>query len=89
MLLLMPYTPQINDYVTWKKEVEGWIYFVDKDYVTIETRVIPKDPENIQHCSLHRNNRLLVLCYLEQWKELNCIGYRTDKYSETIISTEK
>ena len=80
------YKPSLNDYVSWTKGVEGWVYFVDKDYITIETNVFPKDEQNIQACSLHRNNRVLVLCYKEQWQELEYLGYRTDKYSEVILS---
>jgi hypothetical protein len=79
------YSPRLNDYVEWKNNVKGWVYFVDQEYITIETQVIPKDPINIEHCSLHKNNRLLVVCYKEQWKELQPVGYRTDKYSEDII----
>ena len=80
------YKPSLNDYVSWTKGVEGWVYFVDKEYITIETNVFPKDEQNIQACSLHRNNRVLVLCYQEQWSQLVCVGYRTDKYSEEILS---
>jgi len=80
------YKPSLNDYVQWTKGVEGWVYFVDKEYITIETNVFPKDEQNIQACSLHRNNRVLVLCYQEQWSQLVCVGYRTDKYSEEILS---
>lgn len=80
------YKPSLNDYVSWTKGVEGWVYFVDREYITIETNVFPKDEQNIQACSLHRNNRVLVLCYKEQWQELEYLGYRTDKYSEVILS---
>jgi len=80
------YKPSLNDYVQWTKGVEGWVYFVDKEYITIETNVFPKDEKNIQACSLHKNNRVLVLCYQEQWSQLVCVGYRTDKYSEEILS---
>ena len=80
------YKPSLNDYVQWTKGVEGWVYFVDSEYITIETRVIPKDEQNIQACSLHKNNRVLVLCYAYQWNELNYVGYRSDKYSEEILS---
>ena len=80
------YKPRLNDYVRWKKDVEGWVYFVDKDYITIEARVIPKDKDDLKNCELHKNNRLLVLCYKEQWNELKYEGYRENKYSETILS---
>ena len=82
------YKPSLNDYVRWKKGVEGWVYFVDSDYITIETNVFPKDEQNIRACSLHRNYRVLVLCYKEQWEQLECIGYRVNKYSEEILTTK-
>lgn len=80
------YSPRLNDYVKWKKGIEGWVYFVDRSYITIETNVTPKNEDDLQHCSLHRNNRLLVVCYQEQWNELIYQGYRENKYSETILS---
>ncbi len=78
------YKPRLNDYVQWTKGVEGWVYFVDQSYITIETSVIPKDELNLQACSLHKNNRVLVLCYPNQWNELKVIGYRKDTYSEEM-----
>ena len=80
------YKPSLNDYVSWTKGVEGWVYFVDKEYITIETNVFPKDEQNIRACSLHKNNRVLVLCYKEQWNQLEYVGYRVNKYSEEILS---
>ena len=80
------YEPQVNDYVTWTKGVEGWVYFKDSEYITIEASVQPKDLQNYHACRLHRNDRLLVLCYEDQWKELIQTGYRENKYSETLIS---
>lgn len=80
------YTPRLNDYVSWTKGVEGWVYFADKEYITIETNVFPKDEQNVRACSLHKNNRVLVLCYAEQWSELKYVGYRLNKYSEEIVS---
>lgn len=80
------YSPRLNDYVKWKKGIEGWVYFVDQQYITIETNVKPKDQEDLRHSPLHRNKRLLVLCYKEQWGELKQVGYRENKYSEEILS---
>lgn len=80
------YSPRLNDYVKWKKGIEGWVYFVDQQYITIETNVTPKDQEDLRHSPLHRNKRLLVLCYKEQWGELKQVGYRENKYSEEILS---
>ena len=72
----MTYEPQIDDYVKWNKEVEGWVYFKCKEYITIEASVRPKDCENYEACSLHRNERLLVICYTNQWKELEYVKSR-------------
>ena len=72
----MSYDPQVNDYVIWAKGVEGWVYFKCNEYVTIERSVRPKDIENYKACSLHKNERVLVLCYRSQWKELKYIKSR-------------
>lgn len=77
------YEPKVNDYVIWTKEVEGWVYFKDKEYITIEVNVRPKSPQNYHACSLHRNNRLLVLCYNDQWNELQYVTSRESIYEET------
>ena len=63
------YKPRLNDYVKWKN-LEGWIYYVDKEYVTIETSVTPKPEEDLDKGTPHRNNRCLVLCYPEQYSQL-------------------
>jgi len=76
------YDPKVNDYVYWDHRVEGWVYFKDKEYITIEMSVQPKDPENYRACKLHRNDRLLVLCYKKQWKELKYITSRESIYED-------
>ena len=78
----MSYIPEVNDYVIWTKGVEGWVYFKDKEYVTIEVNVKPKDTVNYAACHLHRNERLLVLCYNEQWDELKYVKSRESVYEE-------
>jgi hypothetical protein len=78
----MSYEPQVNDYVIWTKGVEGWVYFVDQEYITIEISVRPKDDVNYQCCSLHKNERLLVVCYKEQWSELEYVKTRESVYEE-------
>jgi len=72
----MSYVPEIDDYVKWNKGIEGWVYFACSDYVTIEVMVRPKNGENYEACSLHRNERLLVLCFKDQWKELQYVKSR-------------
>jgi len=76
------YEPQVNDYVKWSKEIEGWVYFKDGEYITIEVSVRLKDCENYEACSLHRNERLLVLCYHNQWKELVYVKSRKSIYEQ-------
>ena len=79
----MTYEPQVNDYVKWTKGVEGWVYFKDKEYITIEYSIRPKDEVNLECCPIHKNERLLVICYNEQWKELEYITSRKSIYEET------
>jgi len=81
------YEPQVNDYVIWSKGVEGWVYFKNKEYVTIEVSVRPKDEQNYYACNLHRNERLLVLCYMNQWNELTYVRTRESVYEEEKRNT--
>lgn len=78
----MTYHPKVNDYVQWKNGIEGWIYFQDNSYVTIEAKVQPKDSVNLRHSPIHTNNRLLILCFSDQWKELKYIRSRQSIYEE-------
>jgi len=78
----MHYTPKTNDYVIWTKGVEGWVYFVDDEYITIEYVVRPKDEVNYLACSIHANERLLVVCYREDWNQLKYIKSRKSIYEE-------
>lgn len=78
----MTYEPQVNDYVKWKKGVEGWVYFKDEEYITIEYNVRPKDDVNLECCPIHKNNRLLVVCYKQCWNELEYITSRESVYEE-------
>jgi hypothetical protein len=72
----MSYVPKVNDYVRWKNNIEGWVYFKDTYYITIEIGVRPKSIKDYQNSSIHRNDRVLVLCYQEQWEELTYIKSR-------------
>ena len=76
------YIPSVNDYVEWTKGVEGWVYFKCEEYITIEYNVRPKDEVNLECCPIHRNERLLVICYAKQWKELKYIKSRESIYEE-------
>jgi hypothetical protein len=78
----MSYEPQVNDYVLWNDKVEGWVYFKGEDYITIKSNVRPKTYENYAACDLHRNDRLLILCYNKQWNELTYVKSRESVYEE-------
>ncbi len=77
----MRYEPKVNDYVSWKN-VEGWVYFKDSTYLTIETFVRPKHPDDLPHGTNHRNDRVLVCCYSTDWKDIQYIKTRNDIYEE-------
>ena len=76
------YSPQVNDYVKWK-HVEGWVYFKDSEYITIEYKIIPKDDTNLKHCPIHQNNRVLVICYYQDWKDLEYITSRSSPHEQS------
>jgi hypothetical protein len=79
----MKYNPEVNHYVKWKENVEGWVYFKDSNYITIEMSVRPKPLEDYKNSSIHRNERVLVLCYKNQWKELTYIKSRKSVNDES------
>lgn len=76
------YEPEVNDYVEWTKGVKGWVYFKDREYITIEASVRPKNSTNYKACSIHANDRLLVLCYSSQWNELKYVTSRESIYED-------
>ena len=78
----MTYIPVVNDYVKWEKGIEGWVYFKDKEYITIETKVWPKHPEDRPQGTFHRNERTLVVCYPHNWKDLQYVQSRPSIDSE-------
>lgn len=79
------YIPQVNDYVLWEKgkfSVEGWVYFKDSLYLTIETQTRPKPQEDLPLGTHHRNERTLVVCYPESWNQLKYVKTRNNIYEE-------
>lgn len=76
----MPYTPKLDDYVKWTdslgRVVEGWVYFVDSEYITIEIGVKCKDDENIADCPIHKKTHCLIVCYPQYWHGLEYIKNR-------------
>lgn len=66
----MSYHPKVDDYVFWKNNIEGWVYFKGKQYITIEALIRPKSEESYADSLIHRNERLLIICFHNQWNEL-------------------
>jgi len=86
----MSYTPKVDDYVKWTDSLgqitEGWVYFVCKDYFTIEIRTLDKPDDLV---NFHKKIHVLVLCYDQYWdevqyvknrKETNVNDYKSQKY---------
>lgn len=75
-----PYTPQVDDYVKWTRHSgyvdEGWVYFVDEAYITIETAV--RDKPNCEYTreEKHKKIHTLVLCHPQFWHQLQYIKNR-------------
>ena len=67
---------------------EGWVYFKgdpvehkkgfnsQSRYITIETGVRDKDPEQLKDSPLHKKVHTLLLCYEHQWCELRFVKRR-------------
>ena len=69
------YVPEIDHYVR-HKDMEGWIYFIDKEYLTLEILVRKKSEESYNDAMFHRNERCLVVVYPEDWKDLKYVKKR-------------
>ena len=84
------YDPQVNDYVIWDKgeygSDEGWVYFKDAEYITIETGVKPKPNDDYTKNDNHQYVHTLLLCGHHFWGQLKYVKSRTTKgpkhYSE-------
>ena len=76
----MKYIPQINDYVVWKDSLgrvsEGWVYFYSEHYITIEISVKDKPKCEYTKEEKHKKIHCLVLCFPENWHELEFIKKR-------------
>ena len=74
------YVPKVNDYVIWDKgeygKDEGWVYFHDDAYITIETGVKPRPDAEVEG-SLHQHIHTLLLCQNQFWHQLKYVKSRT------------
>ena len=75
-----PNDPKVNDYVIWDKgeygKDEGWVYFHDDAYITIETGVKPKPYCEHEKNPRHKYIHTLLLCHAEFWKDLEYVKTR-------------
>ena len=75
-----PYTPQVDDYVVWRRSSgmkdEGWVYFVDDDYITIETGTKDKPYCEYSKEQKHKKIHTLVVCHTWYWNQLEYIKNR-------------
>lgn len=70
------YQPKVNDYVKWNSAtglIEGWVYFVDTNYITIEISVKDKPDDLVK---MHKKIHCCVLCFPWDWKELEYVKSR-------------
>ena len=68
----MKYIPRLNDYVSWRN-VEGWVYYVDEDHLTIEISVRPKGDDLVPR---HKNYHCLNVVQDYQYDELVYVNSR-------------
>ena len=80
------YTPNVNDYVRWNDPyhdtIEGWVYFKCDQYITIEIGVKDKPDELV---GFHKKTHCCVLCFPENWNQLEYITSRESVYHEVSI----
>tara|TARA_B100000287_G_scaffold87109_1_gene79744 strand:- start:1327 stop:1626 length:300 start_codon:yes stop_codon:yes gene_type:complete len=84
------YHPKVNDYVIWDKgeygKDEGWVYFYDDAYITIETGVKPKPKDQYEKEPRHKMIHTLLLCHARFWNQLKYVKSRKyqcpEHYSE-------
>ena len=93
------YEPEVDDYVIWDTPYgrnEGWVDFKgdpvehkkgfndNPRYITIETHVRPKPPEQLAENGTDRHKFIhtLLLCYESEWKNLIFVKRREHKCIE-------
>jgi len=87
----MKYKPQVDDYVQWKTDhitAEGWVYFYDERYITIETGIKPKPNCQYTKNERHKYIHTLLLCFPHQWNQLKYIHTRKNRYAESLADME-
>ena len=84
----MSYVPQIDDYVIWTPSygqvLKGWVYFVSEYYITIEIGVKDKPPCEYTTNEKHKKVHCLVLCFPENWYQLEYVKNRRGKEEDDV-----
>ena len=70
----MSYVPVVDDYVKWRN-VEGWVYYVGEEYITIEVAVKNK-PDN--YVNFHKKIHCNIVCPYWNWDELKYVMNRRE-----------
>ena len=83
----MTYKPKIDDYVKFRN-VEGWVYFVDGEYITIEIGVKDKPVCQYTKVEKHKKIHCCLLCYQYNWDELKYIHSRRYKNASNLDDME-
>ena len=78
----MSYVPVVDDYVKWRN-VEGWVYYVGEEYITIEVAVKDK-PDN--YVMFHKKVHCNIVCPNWNWDELK---YITNRREDDMLSQYK
>ena len=68
----MKYVPKLDDYVSWRN-VEGWVYYIDDDHLTVEISVRPKEDDLVPR---HKKHHCLVVIQKYQYDELVYVNSR-------------
>ncbi len=79
----MSYIPKVDDYVIWDQGEygidEGWVYFYDDEYITIETGIKPKPKCKYTQNERHKFIHTLLLCHNWNWHQLKYVKSRKSK----------
>ena len=82
--LNMHYTPKIDDYVKWRN-IEGWVYYLDEDHLTIEISVKPKADNLVP---MHKKHHCLIVVNNYEYDELVYVNSRRYKNASNLDDME-
>ena len=80
----MKYVPKLDDYVSWRN-VEGWVYYIDDEHLTIEIGVRPKEDDLVP---MHRKHHCLIVVQRFQYDELVYVNSRRHANASNLDDME-